>query len=304
MIIIEMSLFLNKFKNFYKKEKDKIKIIIFVFLSIFSLELIVISQSPYINSLGSLIEMVLPETVIELTNQNRENIGINNLSQNELLNLAAQLKAADMAEKGYFAHTSPEGITPWYWFNLVGYSYVYAGENLAVNFTDSYDINKAWMESPKHKKNIINEKFDEIGVGTAVGEYKGKEALFVVQLFGTLNKEQEEVSIVNEQEDQNEVSGDVLGVEDPINEEEESFMYTDNEEEFIYEDIAYDSFFSKLISNPINIYLIAILLILIIPVLVKIIFRLKIKFLNLLMYGIVLFIVVILALLFNNYIFT
>ena len=300
-----MKLFKNKIGDFYRKQKGNIKIFAFLFLSIFALELVAVMQLPYINSLGSLIDMVLPETIVSLTNQNREDIGIEVLDKNDLLNLAAQLKAADMAENGYFSHTSPDGITPWYWFNLVGYNYAYAGENLAVNFTDSYDIDKAWMESPKHKKNIINEKFDEIGVGTAVGEYKGKEALFVVQLFGTLNKEQEEeVAIVNEQEDQNEVSGDVLGVEDPINEEEESFMYTDNEEEFIYEDIAYDSFFSKLISNPINIYLIAILLILIIPVLVKIIFRLKIKFLNLLMYGIVLFIVVILALLFNNYIFT
>jgi len=300
-----MKLFKNKIGDFYRKQKGNIKIFAFLFLSIFALELVAVMQLPYINSLGSLIDMVLPETIVSLTNQNREDIGIEVLDKNDLLNLAAQLKAADMAENGYFSHTSPDGITPWYWFNLVGYNYAYAGENLAVNFTDSYDIDKAWMESPKHKKNIINEKFDEIGVGTAVGEYKGKEALFVVQLFGTLNKEQEEeVAIVNEQEDQNEVSGDVLGVEDPIDEEEESFMYTDNKEEFIYEDIAYDSFFSKLISNPINIYLIAILLILIIPVLVKIIFRLKIKFLNLLMYGIVLFIVVILALLFNNYIFT
>ncbi|MDD4584611.1 MAG: CAP domain-containing protein [Bacilli bacterium] len=300
-----MKLFRNKIGDFYRKQKGNIKIFAFLFLSIFVLELVAVMQLPYINSLGSLIDMVLPETIVSLTNQNREDIGIEILDKNDLLNLAAQLKAADMAENGYFSHTSPDGITPWYWFNLVGYNYAYAGENLAVNFTDSYDIDKAWMESPKHKKNIINEKFDEIGVGTAVGEYKGKEALFVVQLFGTLNKEQEEeVAIVNEQEDQNEVSGDVLGVEDPIDEEEESFMYTDNKEEFIYEDIAYDSFFSKLISNPINIYLIAILLILIIPVLVKIIFRLKIKFLNLLMYGIVLFIVVILTLLFNNYIFT
>lgn len=106
-----MKLFINKIKDFYRKQKGKIKIFAFVFLSIFALELVAVMQLPYINSLGSLIDMVVPETIISLTNQNREELRIRSLENNDLLNLAAQLKAADMAEKGYFSHTSPEGIT-------------------------------------------------------------------------------------------------------------------------------------------------------------------------------------------------
>lgn len=302
-----MKLFKNKIGDFYRKQKGNIKIFAFLFLSIFALELIAVMQLPYINSLGSLIDMVLPETIVSLTNQNREDIGINNLSQNELLNLAAQLKAADMAEKGYFAHTSPEGITPWYWFNLVGYSYVYAGENLAVNFTDSYDIDKAWMESPKHKKNIINEKFDEIGVGTAIGEYKGKETLFVVQLFGTLNRNQEKEIVVSQKKDDIEEKeiGDVLGEEISLVEDKESFIYTtDTEENILYEEIEYKSFFSIIVSDPIKTILIAVLLILIFPLLLRVILKPRPKFLVLLMYGIIVFGVVMAALIFNSYIFT
>ena len=49
------------------------------------------------------------------------------LTENPLLQAAAQEKANDMATKGYFAHTSPTGITPWHWLTDVGYSFVYAG---------------------------------------------------------------------------------------------------------------------------------------------------------------------------------
>ena len=38
-----------------------------------------------------------------------------------------------MAKNEYFAHTSPTGITPWYWLSQVDYNFIYAGENLAVD---------------------------------------------------------------------------------------------------------------------------------------------------------------------------
>jgi len=88
-----------------------------------------------------------------------------------------------MASKGYFAHYSPSGLSPWYWFTKAGYSYKKAGENLAVNFKDSDDVVRAWMNSPTHKANIVKEGYTEIGIGIAEGVYQGKKATFVVQLF-------------------------------------------------------------------------------------------------------------------------
>jgi hypothetical protein len=128
---------------------------------------------------------VLPGALSTLTNEARIIEGATILSENTLLTQAATLKARDMAEKGYFAHTSPEGRTPWYWFNLVGYQYAYAGENLAVNFSDSADVTAAWLNSPSHKANIVSRNYREIGTGVATGTYKGGEAVFVAQLFGT-----------------------------------------------------------------------------------------------------------------------
>ncbi len=127
---------------------------------------------------------VLPGVLVDLTNKQRtaENLGA--LSQNEVLQAAAQAKANDMAAKSYFAHVSPDGVTPWYWIEAAGYSYSYAGENLAVNFSDSSDVVNAWMASPSHRANIEKPNYTDIGIATATGVYKGREAIFVVQMFG------------------------------------------------------------------------------------------------------------------------
>jgi hypothetical protein len=127
---------------------------------------------------------VLASALVEQTNQNRITGELGKLTVNPLLEKAAQLKANDMAEKGYFAHNAPDGKTPWFWFREVGYDYAAAGENLAVNFTDSKDVTDAWMRSPTHRANILNGNYTEVGIATAQGTYKGKNAIFVVQEFG------------------------------------------------------------------------------------------------------------------------
>lgn len=123
--------------------------------------------------------------LVDLANEDRADEGTQALVMNEKLVYAAQLKANDMAEKSYFAHTSPEGLTPWHWFGEAEYDYLYAGENLAVNFNRSEDVERAWMNSPLHRANILNARYKEIGIATAEGTYKGKRTTFVVQMFGT-----------------------------------------------------------------------------------------------------------------------
>lgn len=128
--------------------------------------------------------LVLPKVLVDYANDDRALEKFHQLKINPVLEKAAQLKANDMAERGYFAHKSPDGKTPWYWFKEAGYDFSYAGENLAVNFDDSVDVNKAWMNSPSHRANIMNGNFTEIGIATADGFYQGRKTVFVVQLFG------------------------------------------------------------------------------------------------------------------------
>jgi len=128
---------------------------------------------------------VLPGVLATLTNEARAANDAPALSRNAQLDKAAQLAADDMAAKGYFAHVSPDGKDPWYWLDQAGYVYSYAGENLAVNFSDSDALQKAWMASPTHHANIVKPEYTEIGFGTAQGTYEGKETTFVVEFFAT-----------------------------------------------------------------------------------------------------------------------
>jgi len=128
---------------------------------------------------------VLPAVLIDLTNQSRTGNGELALAKSSVLETAAGLKANDMAQKSYFAHTSPDGVTPWHWFAVAGYNFIYAGENLAINFNESSDVENAWLASPTHRANILNGQFTEIGIATKDGMYNGMPTTFVVQEFGT-----------------------------------------------------------------------------------------------------------------------
>lgn len=132
-----------------------------------------------------LVSTILPAVIVEMTNEERAAGALGSVRRSAILDRAATLKAQDMATKQYFSHNSPSGVTPWYWFGQAGYTFVHAGENLAIHFTDSGDVVEAWMESPTHRANIMNGNYTEIGVGTAEGEYEGFKTVYVVQLFGT-----------------------------------------------------------------------------------------------------------------------
>jgi hypothetical protein len=123
--------------------------------------------------------------LIEFTNTARQNFGFEPLRENTALNWAAYLKAKDMIENDYFAHYSPEGITPWHWLEASGYDYGSAGENLAIGFLESEQVHLAWMNSSSHQKNILNPYYEEIGIAVLKGNFQGNETALVVQFFGS-----------------------------------------------------------------------------------------------------------------------
>jgi len=123
--------------------------------------------------------------LFELSNFAREQLDLKPLNESPVLDTAAYLKAKDMMEKGYFAHYSPEGTTPWYWLNISGYGYRTAGENLAIGFLESGQVHSAWMDSSSHKKNILNPDFQEMGIAVLKDNFQGRETTLVVQFFGT-----------------------------------------------------------------------------------------------------------------------
>lgn len=127
---------------------------------------------------------ITPNQVVELTNQERQSQGLTPLVLNTTLSQAAQAKGQDMFAKQYWAHTSPEGLTPWVFIQNAGYSYQVAGENLARDFSDTGSMVSAWMASPTHRANIMNGRYQEIGVAVIDGTLEGYETTLVVQMFG------------------------------------------------------------------------------------------------------------------------
>ncbi len=134
-------------------------------------------ESPYNPAAVSAADVAI------LTNKERSEKDIPVLQRNSLLDQAAQMKAQDMAANGYYAHVSPDGVTPMHWVGKAGYKYLIMGENLVVNRTDAEQVVDAFMGSPGHRANILRTDFTEVGIGVANGTYKGKNATFTVQIF-------------------------------------------------------------------------------------------------------------------------
>jgi len=129
-----------------------------------------------------------PKNIVDLTNQTRIENGLDELFVNPVLNRIASKKAQHMINYHYFSHNSPEGTDPWHWFKEERYDYKYAGENLAINYRTAEEQHIAWMKSTTHKKNILNQKYKEIGIATASGYINNKPATITVQIFGTPQK--------------------------------------------------------------------------------------------------------------------
>jgi len=126
-----------------------------------------------------------PDKVIELTNKERLNAGVTILKENSELDQAALAKATDMFEHNYWAHISPTGTEPWYFVTQSGYKYQHAGENLARDFSNPGDVVKAWMASPTHRQNLLDDKYKDIGIAVVDGYINGIETTLVVQMFGS-----------------------------------------------------------------------------------------------------------------------
>ncbi len=125
------------------------------------------------------------EALLADTNAKRQAVGLPPLNLNARLSAAAAKKAQDMFTHNYWAHTSPQGHTPWDFVLDEGYKYSLAGENLAKNFTDSRGVVEAWMASATHRENILKSSYRDIGFAVVNGVLNGEETTLVVQMFGT-----------------------------------------------------------------------------------------------------------------------
>lgn len=107
--------------------------------------------------------------VVQLTNKERTERGLQPLKVATNLSKMADVKAEDMRDNHYFSHTSPTYGSPFDMMDQFGISYSYAGENIAAGQRSPQEVVKAWMNSPGHRRNILNSHYTYIGVGYTDG---------------------------------------------------------------------------------------------------------------------------------------
>lgn len=141
-----------------------------------------------IGTTGSVLgqeENISSSDLLADTNARRTERQLQPLQISEQLNQAAFLKAQDMLQKQYWAHTSPDGIQPWKWLGDVGYNYIHAGENLAKNFRSADAVTTAWMNSSEHRANVLNSNYDQVGFAVVDGTMDGRPISLVVAMYAS-----------------------------------------------------------------------------------------------------------------------
>lgn len=154
-------------------------------IAVFFFAAIILSyvRSTFPSVLGTTIAISEQELLV-ITNEKRVEEGQEALVLNDQLSKAAAEKAKDMLSRNYWAHYAPDGTTPWSFIKGQGYTYVYAGENLARGFSTSSDVVSAWMASPSHRENMLSNRYKEVGFAVVEGELSGEKTTLVVEMFG------------------------------------------------------------------------------------------------------------------------
>jgi uncharacterized protein YkwD len=116
---------------------------------------------------------------LNLINEYRKENGLKELKIYSKLQEVAKLKAEDIVNNQYFSHTSPNLGTPFEMLENNNVNYKIAGENLAGNISPSKAVD-AWINSKKHRENILEDDFEYTGIYVIDSPVYGK---VFVQLF-------------------------------------------------------------------------------------------------------------------------
>lgn len=102
------------------------------------------------------------QTLFELVNAEREKNGISPLTYDHALEECAAVRSKEISVT--FSHTRPSGQSCFTVLDEKGYSYSYAGENLAYGQTTPEEVFSAWMNSEGHRKNILSPNYTNVGM--------------------------------------------------------------------------------------------------------------------------------------------
>jgi uncharacterized protein YkwD len=114
----------------------------------------------------------LEARMLELVNKERVANGLRPLAADPELTEVARKHSADMFARGYFAHDTPEGLSPFDRMKVANVQFLTAGENLAL--APSVQVaHTGLMNSPGHRANILRGQFGRLGIGIMDGGMRG-----------------------------------------------------------------------------------------------------------------------------------
>jgi len=115
--------------------------------------------------------------IVALTNLERAQAGLGFVHLDGTLSAMAQERAQEIVE--CWSHTRPDGSNVTALASEYGLSYSVLGENLGKGYSSPDAVMNAWMNSPKHRDNILSGNKSRIGVGI----YNCNGKTYWVQLF-------------------------------------------------------------------------------------------------------------------------
>jgi len=140
-------------------------------------------------------QTALDRQLLVQVNALRTRHGLRPLRLSPALAAAAVDHSLQMAEQGFFSHSSADGTAFWKRIQRLypakGFRHWTVGENLGW---ESPDLSAAgalrmWMASPPHRANLLNRAWREIGVSVvaspvAPGVYRGQTVMIATVDFG------------------------------------------------------------------------------------------------------------------------
>lgn len=91
------------------------------------------------------------------------------LAWNAALTQAALVHSEDMVAGNFFSHTGSDGSSAGQRATAAGYAWRTWGENIAAGQVGVDAVVAAWMASPGHCANIMNARFEDIGLACVEG---------------------------------------------------------------------------------------------------------------------------------------
>jgi uncharacterized protein YkwD len=106
---------------------------------------------------------------LRLVNAKRRSVGCPKLEWDSQVSRVALTHCADMVSRNFFDHTNPDGKDPFSRLHDSNVVFSAAAENIALGVKTGRQAFETWLNSPEHRKNMLDCRFTRHGVAYVEG---------------------------------------------------------------------------------------------------------------------------------------